>query len=77
MSALPRVPQRRDFGPLVSPPMAIRANEGAVGQSGPRRYRQSRPCAAPQALEPEAARSSCWIRKCSLNQTWRLPGQIP
>ena len=23
MSALPRVPQRRDFGPLVSPPLSL------------------------------------------------------
>jgi hypothetical protein len=66
--------------PAIVSDLGSSANEGQVGQAGPRRYRQGRPCAAPPALgrESEPARSSsCWRRKCSLNRAWRLPGQIP
>jgi hypothetical protein len=66
--------------PAIVSDLGSSANEGQVGQAGPRRYRQGRPCAAPPVLgrELEPARSSsCWRRKCSLNRAWRLPGQIP
>jgi hypothetical protein len=53
------------------------ANEGQVGQAGPRRYRQGRPCVAPPALGPERSSSSCWRGKSSLNRVSWLPGPIP